>query len=460
MKRWIAILLLAGLCVTAWLAIGPTKSTQPQPRPLSFLLTCDVRGRLVPCGCFSGQLGGLTRIASIFGKGVSPDSVKLDAGDAIAGAADYEQIQYGYLQKAFATMGYEALNAGHREARLSLEELRRIKSSAPVPIVSANLLDKSSGAPVFEPWRIITKGDWRIAIIGVLDPRGIEETLGAGLRVEEMDVALEKALPKLKDQADFCVLLAFTDEANLGKLAKQFYELDIILGGKVSQPSQRLVKENHSLILATTNESRAIGLLQTTLVAKHHLEPIKGEVHLVSDHNPQDEQISALEKDYRDEIRKTKLSVDDLSLLREDMVPGVKASASYVGSQSCATCHASAANTWSHSKHAIAFSALIKAGADADPNCIGCHTVGFGTLSGYLREFGDKKLTNVGCESCHGPGSQHVNQRTAGGTVTAHFRPVGESDCRKCHHGEFSRPFVWAQLWPKIAHGKQSAISQ
>jgi nitrate/TMAO reductase-like tetraheme cytochrome c subunit len=458
MKRWVAVAILMAIGVSAWWAFRSRHADSPRRQSLSFLFTCDVNGRLVPCGCFSGQLGGLTRIASLFGKGAGPDSIKVDVGDALAGGADYEVIQYRYIQQAFAAMGYEAVNAGHREARLSAVQLRALKSAAPVPMLSANLLDKATGAPLLDPWKIVRRGPWRIALVGVLDPHGLEETLGDGLAVEEMDVALEKILPKLSGQADFCVLLAFTDEAGLSKLARQFYELDVILGGKVSQPSQHLVKENRSYLLATTNEARAIGLLQTNLIAKNHLEAVKGEVQLVGQEVPQDDEIRALAQAYRDEIRTTKLSIDDLTKLREDMVPGVKATASYAGSQSCASCHPSAWAAWSNSSHARAFASLKTAGADADPNCIGCHTVGFGTLSGYRRQFGGEKLTDVGCESCHGPGSQHVAQRKAGGEALNHLRPASESDCRKCHRGEFSRAFEWNQFWPQIAHGKEPSL--
>ena len=73
------------------------------------------------------------------------------------------------------------------------------------------------------------------------------------------------------------------------------------------------------------------------------------------------------------------------------------------------------------------------------------------------REFAGKKLADVGCESCHGPGSLHVEQHRAGGQVTFKFRPLGAGDCRKCHHGEFSRPFDWEVFWPHIQHGKEPA---
>ncbi|MGA2659693.1 MAG: hypothetical protein ABSH34_19475, partial [Verrucomicrobiota bacterium] len=32
---------------------------------LAIYFTCDTRGRLEPCGCFTGQYGGLTRLQTV-----------------------------------------------------------------------------------------------------------------------------------------------------------------------------------------------------------------------------------------------------------------------------------------------------------------------------------------------------------------------------------------------------------
>lgn len=458
MKGWIAAALViataAGL--TAWALLARTSPAKPQD--LTLLFTCDVRGRLVPCGCFTGQMGGLTRIASLVGKGSAPELLKVDIGDAIEGSADYDQIEYRYIQHAFAAMGYDALNIGHREAQLTAAQLRELKAKSPVPMLSANLLDAATRVSIFEPFRIVRRGPWRIALVGVMDSRSIGDALGEGLALENIETVLGKVLPALKGQADFIVLLAFVDEAALHSLAKQFYELDIVLGGKVAQPSQELFRENQSLILATTNQSRALGTLGVTLAAPGKVTPIKGEVILVSDRIVQDEEIAALAVAYRGEVRRTTLALDDPATLRQDMVPGVKASAQFAGSETCLGCHPSAAKVWQTSAHARAWKTLIARDADADPNCIACHSIGFGTPSGYRREFKATKLVNVGCESCHGPGSQHVEQRSAGLTDRDHFRTLGTGDCQKCHHGEFSRPFDWDKFWPAVQHGKESSF--
>ena len=450
MKRWIfAALALAVVGMGAWFFTRKTAAVAPQN--LALIFTCDVRGRLVPCGCFTGQLGGLTRVATMIGLGSPADELRVDVGDAIEGPADYDQIEYRYIQQAFAKMGYEALNVGHREAALSAAQLREIKARAPVPMLSANLLDKATGKPIFDAYRIVKRGPWRIALVGVLDPRA-GDGLGDGLAIEKMETTLGSLLPKLKTEADFIVLLAFTDEAGQVELARQFYELDAILGGKVAQPSQKLARENRSLILATTNQSRALGTLRVSLEARSKMKAHDGEILLVTDQIPQHPEIAALATAYRDEVRGAKLAIDDPASLQGDRVPGVKTTASYVGTQACVSCHASAAKTWHDSGHARAFATLVARGADADPNCIGCHTVGFGAPSGYRREFKRERLVDVGCESCHGPGSQHVAERTAGGDATFHFRKVGSGDCQKCHHGEFSRPFDFEKFWPLVRH--------
>ena len=420
---------------------------------LTIQFTAGVRGRLVPCGCFSGQMGGLTRIATLFREMPAEHVLRLDAGDAIEGSADFQRIEHLAILKAFAAMDYAAANIGHREAQLTLAQLRELRSNTPVPLISANLLDAATRQPVFETHRIL-KTPARIAIVGVVDPRGLSDSLGEGLAVEKMETALGNLLPKLKAEADFIVLLAFTDEATLHSLAREFYEVDVILGGNVSQPAQKLERENRSVILYTANQSRAVGTMALQLTTPHRVKVRSGEVVLVSDQIPEDTAIRGLASDYRSEIRRTKLDLDDPAKLGADMIPGVKAGADFAGSESCLGCHAAPAGVWKESHHSRAFATLVRHEADADPNCIGCHTVGFGSPGGYRREFGAEKLTNVGCESCHGAGAKHVAERTRGVADGAKFRPLGAGDCQKCHHGEFSRPFDFDQFWPLIRHGR------
>ncbi len=454
MKKWFLLLAVVGASAGAAFFLWPRHST-PRTPLLTFFFTGDTRGRLVPCGCFTGQYGGLTRLKTALDRGGTTNTIKVDVGDAIGGPEDFNVIQYRYILQAYAGMDYDALNLGQREAQMPARTLRELKKSSPVTLLSANLLDQQTGTPVFDGFKIIRRGGSRIALVGVVDPRGLNENLGEGLAVDKMETTLSKLLPTLRDKADIFVLLAFTDETTLAKLAQEFYEFDLVLGGKVSQPSQKLVKENRSVVLFITNESRALGALRAQILGRGQLSVTEFQMLMLNDKMPEHPDVLALAGKYREEIRRTKLQVDDLTAKQDNLVPGVKLATSYAGTESCLGCHPTAAKAWEKSGHAEAFDTLVHAKADADPHCIECHTVGFGSASGYRREFGAGKLVNVGCESCHGPGSLHVKQRKSDEPVTFVFRPLGGGDCKKCHHGEFSRPFDWEQFWPKVQHGKE-----
>ena len=463
MRCFTDIRLLAATMLVCMLVGGCSKPPDSRaPLDVSFDWTCDAHGRLEPCGCFTGQNGGLTRVSTLLHTPPAAGAPLLaDVGNAIAGTADYQVIQYRYMQKAFASMGYQALNVGEREAGLSVAELGKLRDASPVPMVSANLLDRASGQRVFPPYRIVQVSNYRVAFLGVLGDVP-EENLGAGLVVEPMKPAIARVLPEIMKHADVIVLLAFADEAAMRSLADEFYELDLILGGKVKEPSQKLTRQNRSVVLWTTNETKAFGTLRTRIAGRGRLAVQDFNILFVDEKIPQDQKLTRLAQGYRDEVRRTPLAVDDPAHAGPDDVPGVRPSVGYVGSESCAECHAQSYRVWQNTGHAHAFESLAVRGSDADPNCIGCHTVGFGTPSGYRREWLGRRLAGVGCENCHGPGSEHVAERrrlaASPGVALFHYRPVGAADCAACHYGEFSRPFDYAVFWPAVQHGKESRI--
>ncbi|MFN8546511.1 MAG: cytochrome c3 family protein [Candidatus Eisenbacteria bacterium] len=112
------------------------------------------------------------------------------------------------------------------------------------------------------------------------------------------------------------------------------------------------------------------------------------------------------------------------------------------GAAYCATCHAGGVGgdqytTWSHSPHASAMAPLVAYGQGANPNCVGCHTVGTyglnanGTANnGGYDETAVARLEGVQCENCHGPGSQHPTPDAG----SVHISNEAEM-CGQCHNG-------------------------
>jgi len=81
------------------------------------------------------------------------------------------------------------------------------------------------------------------------------------------------------------------------------------------------------------------------------------------------------------------------------------------------------------------------------PTCDGCHSVGYDIAAGRPAEW------NVGCERCHGPGSEHVAHPTAANIVNpARMDTVAANDtCIQCHsQGRPLTPVIGGQAydWP------------
>ena len=122
----------------------------------------------------------------------------------------------------------------------------------------------------------------------------------------------------------------------------------------------------------------------------------------------------------------------------------------YVGVDTCKTCHGSKYTEWKNSKHANVHS--IRATSMAG-GCGFCHATGYKQTGGYAitdtyTKEGDTTgswMYTVQCEACHGPGSQHVAKAQSDITSTEAIKllinktPSAEATCGRCHRG---RPFV------------------
>jgi len=158
--------------------------------------------------------------------------------------------------------------------------------------------------------------------------------------------------------------------------------------------------------------------------------------------------------------------------------------AKYIGSDACGNCHAHAYKIWEAKDikglaHSRAFKSLEEAKHPSlrqfDGECVSCHVVGFQYNTGYAdpanNERTNLKLLNVGCESCHGPGSDHADNpnnaqiralinpfkaKPGEGAAAKQLR-LNQMDhfCQKCH--DIDNDVNWGKVpfnvqWQKIAH--------
>jgi Cytochrome c554 and c-prime len=120
-------------------------------------------------------------------------------------------------------------------------------------------------------------------------------------------------------------------------------------------------------------------------------------------------------------------------------VPAKEGSAHYVGSEACKSCHEPAYTWWRNTKHGNAYATLEKVHKEFNLSCVACHVTGYNQPGGSTVTHVEK-LKDVGCENCHGAGSQHAQEPAHKGLVA---RDASEATCTGCHTHEHSDRFVY-----------------
>ncbi len=117
-----------------------------------------------------------------------------------------------------------------------------------------------------------------------------------------------------------------------------------------------------------------------------------------------------------------------------------------IGNNDCAACHNKIFKHWSETSHASAYETLVKSGHEYDPECLVCHTIGMDYFTGFETIETTPGLKEVGCESCHGPGSSHKE------TQSKDYGKTNVEQCIICHESEHSPHFQYEDYWKKIMH--------
>ncbi len=123
----------------------------------------------------------------------------------------------------------------------------------------------------------------------------------------------------------------------------------------------------------------------------------------------------------------------------------------------CGNCHAGAQASWVRTAHANAWAGLQSSDHAAE-YCEGCHTVNelgnASTAPGGHNVLKDEVYRDVQCESCHGPGVDHVSgPGRARPLASIAAEENATNGCGECHNGEH-HPFV--EQWAESRHGNTS----
>ena len=468
---------------------------------LAIAVTGQMYGYLQPCGCSRPQYGGLARrynfLKSLRDKGWPV--VALDLGDISPRGGPQALLKYETAMTALGLMKYSAMGLGRNEFSFPQGVLDAVavplnNKQAP-RILAANLNEEE-----VLPWKMVKEGNTTIGVAGVIGPNLIKEVekfpnvkfnANAGKQVlldlaknkPDLVMILYQGSDKEAEQcADIC--------AKLHKADAKYPKVDVMLClEKEEEPSGNAKKVGDTLIIGIGHKGRYVGVLgafknKGAYELKYQLVSIGPEWE-TPEGKEKDNPVMALMEEYAKKVKDRKF----LTQFPRSKHPVQLsfADAKYIGSEACGNCHDHAYKIWQDKEgadknklaHSRAFKSLEGAKHPSlrqfDGECVSCHVVGFQHNTGYADPGNAEKinvrLLNVGCESCHGPGSDHANNpnnmkirelinpfkaKPNEGAVAKQLR-LNQLDhfCQKCH--DIDNDVNWGKVpfqdkWKMIAH--------
>jgi len=400
---------------------------------LSILLTGNTLSSLRPCGCSGGQLGGLEKRAAVFNRVPASDRLIVDTGTFLAGEGEQDLIKLRVILRALELLNYDLVRLTDEDVEM-MGRLGLVMDRGQAFDVIADR--DEAGRPRAYTKRFTDQG--LTVRVASLDPRtsGAEQ---AARLFEGSDPASTVGI----------LMLRHYDDGILRDIAAHVPGIDCIICPSDADEPHLLSDPNAKPLVATVGRfGRYVCRLRVAARAVAEEPALQFEVIPVTAELPDDEALVQLYRQYQQLVRESDLLE---SYPRIPLPDGL----AFEGSESCKKCHEYEYEQWSAKPHAGAFAALTKVGSDADPECVICHVIGMEYESGFVTEAKTPHLKDVGCENCHGPGSEHNKsyglKRTRQPQMT----------CGMCHTPEKSTGFAGheEEYMQKIVHWREPAAA-
>lgn len=381
------------------------------------------------------------------------------------GAATPEMlVRNSWVMQGYQTVQHDVANLSHRDlifAQGLFDKASYQAHERETPIIrsfiSANIR-ATDGDHLTPPAYVIREltGDrfplrengqrmWRVGVVGVTELPDLSTGRLTGLTVDDPLVASRRAILEARGQCDLLVVLAYVSEETAFKLMDLNPEVDIVIAPRARWG--RTYQGKHGWLVYADPQTKLLGELRIYVDDAGRVSRVSNRHIMLDDRIPGDPAIEQLVRTAREQIAaavKAWLSRQPASWVNVPKVP--LAAGLFVSAQTCGACHQAELAVWSQSAHARAFAALEKRNQHFESKCLSCHTTGYES-GGFQQVHLTPHLTNVQCETCHGPGQEHIADpmKPYGQVLTPHA-------CLTCHTRADSPAFDFADYWAKIQH--------
>jgi len=170
------------------------------------------------------------------------------------------------MREAMDEMGYDAMAVGGLDLTLGVDNLRAVADEASFAVLSANLVERKTGLPVFAPYIVIRRRGVRLGVLGLTEDTALEGVPdGKAYEVVPYEATLSAYLDDVAAQSDIVVLLSHVGLFDDKLLAERFGVIDVIVGGRNARRMVAPETIRGTTIVQLGARGAEIGLLKIAL---------------------------------------------------------------------------------------------------------------------------------------------------------------------------------------------------
>jgi hypothetical protein len=266
------------------------------------------------------------------------------------------------------------------------------------------------------------------------------------LTVLEPQSVAKRMVPEIRKKgATVIVLLSQLGKVESEDLVTAVDGIDVLIVGRNVPLLQkgRLIK--NTVACYGGEQGQYMGRTIVSLDAQKKMVTGDNETFVLGPEVGEHADIAQVVKEFEDKFNEKQRKYNMEAAKQAATPTGADAPDRFVGSEVCQRCHVAETEQWKTTKHAKAWKTLVDAKKESTPDCVPCHVVGFSKPGGFQNSSTTPTLVNVGCENCHGMGSQHE-------AFSSTPRKITETTCMQCHTSTTSPTFNFSVYSPHIMH--------
>ena len=411
----------------------PTAETAQKTESAVVFITGDELGVLQPCGCTSGQFGGLDRRATVLKSVPESKRMVIGAGAIVEGDSEQDLIKFNIIIHAYGMLNYDLVN-------LSAKDIENVTNTGRTDMIGQifNVISSQGGdlnMPATFTKKLSLKG------------KSISVTVGTFNSENQSIEQINGLFPCQEPLESVNILFVNNCDANtIESIAQADVHINCLICPADSEEPGKIVVDSNNpnlpeLIISCGRFGEYVSRIDITSHPKSNKLKVGFSAIPLTEDLHRDQALVEWYKTYQQLVK-------DAGLLEKMPRFPLPNGLEYTGSKSCKICHEYEYAAWSKKVHANAYATLEKVGSQYDPECVVCHVVGLEYESGFVSEKQTVHLKNVGCENCHGPGSEH--NRSLGEALTRDPK----SQCVDCHTPDHSGEYAEKEkiYFQKIIH--------